>query len=77
GRGGHNRRPYDRPRQDNREQRPVQDEVGDIEKRLGGLIIRVGDKITPTLETNLNTLAGILDNDYAKHSATILKSLKA
>ncbi|KAG0091883.1 Component of the cap-binding complex (CBC) [Podila epicladia] len=77
GRGGQNRRPYDRPRQDHREQRPVQDEVGDIEKRLGGLIIRVGDKITPTLETNLNTLAGILDNDYAKHSATILKSLKA
>ncbi|KAG0349619.1 Component of the cap-binding complex (CBC) [Podila humilis] len=76
GRGGHHKRPYDR-RQDNREQRPVQDEVGDIEKRLGGLIIRVGDKITPTLETNLNTLAGILDNDYAKHSATILKSLKA
>ncbi|KAF9426538.1 Component of the cap-binding complex (CBC) [Podila epigama] len=34
-------------------------------------------QITPTLETNLNTLAGILDNDYAKHSATILKSLKA
>ncbi|KAG9067373.1 Component of the cap-binding complex (CBC) [Linnemannia hyalina] len=79
GRGGHNRRPYDRPRHDqrDREQERVQDELGDIEKRLGGLIIRVGDKITPTLETNLNTLAGILDNDYAKHSATILKSLKA
>ncbi|KAF9128208.1 Component of the cap-binding complex (CBC) [Mortierella sp. 14UC] len=80
GRGGHNRRPYDRPPrhdQRDREQERVQDELGDIEKRLGGLIIRVGDKITPTLETNLNTLAGILDNDYAKHSATILKSLKA
>ncbi|KAF8922856.1 Component of the cap-binding complex (CBC), partial [Dissophora ornata] len=79
GRGGGFRRPYDRPRHDqrDREQERVQDEVNDIEKRLGGLIIRVGDKITPTLETNLNTLAGILDNDYAKHSATILKSLKA
>ncbi|KAG0202619.1 Component of the cap-binding complex (CBC), partial [Mortierella sp. GBA30] len=79
GGGGYNRRPYDKPRHDqrDREQDRVQDEVGDIEKRLGGLIIRVGDKITPTLETNLNTLAGILDNDYAKHSATILKSLKA
>ncbi|KAF9366670.1 Component of the cap-binding complex (CBC) [Mortierella sp. NVP85] len=79
GRGGGYRRPYDRPRHENRdrEQERAQDEVNDIEKRLGGLIIRVGDKITPTLETNLNTLAGILDNDYAKHSATILKSLKA
>ncbi|KAF9932161.1 Component of the cap-binding complex (CBC) [Mortierella alpina] len=79
GGGGYNRRPYDKPRNDqrDREQDRAQDEVGDIEKRLGGLIIRVGDKITPTLETNLNTLAGILDNDYAKHSATILKSLKA
>ncbi|KAG0005208.1 Component of the cap-binding complex (CBC) [Modicella reniformis] len=77
--GGGQRRPYDRPRQEHRdrEQERAQDEVNDIEKRLGGLIIRVGDKITPTLETNLNTLAGILDNDYAKHSATILKSLKA
>ncbi|KAF9425880.1 Component of the cap-binding complex (CBC) [Entomortierella beljakovae] len=79
GRGGGYRRPYDRRGHDtrDREQDRVQDEVNDIEKRLGGLIIRVGDKITPTLETNLNTLAGILDNDYAKHSATILKSLKA
>ncbi|KAG0299447.1 Component of the cap-binding complex (CBC) [Dissophora globulifera] len=79
GRGGGYRKPYDRPRheQRDREQERAQDEVNDIEKRLGGLIIRVGDKITPTLETNLNTLAGILDNDYAKHSATILKSLKA
>ncbi|KAF9114720.1 Component of the cap-binding complex (CBC) [Mortierella sp. AM989] len=79
GRGGGYRRPYDRQRHEtrDREQDRVQDEVNDIEKRLGGLIIRVGDKITPTLETNLNTLAGILDNDYAKHSATILKSLKA
>ncbi|KAF9190188.1 Component of the cap-binding complex (CBC), partial [Haplosporangium sp. Z 767] len=77
GGGGGYRRPYDRPRHDQREQERVHDDVGDIEKRLGGLIIRVGDKITPTLETNLNTLAGILDNDYAKHSATILKSLKA
>ncbi|KAF9998965.1 Component of the cap-binding complex (CBC) [Entomortierella chlamydospora] len=79
GRGGGYRRPYDRQRHEprDREQDRAQDEVNDIEKRLGGLIIRVGDKITPTLETNLNTLAGILDNDYAKHSATILKSLKA
>ncbi|KAG0365804.1 Component of the cap-binding complex (CBC), partial [Gamsiella multidivaricata] len=79
GRGGGYRKPYDRQRHDqrDREQERAQDEVSDIEKRLGGLIIRVGDKITPTLETNLNTLAGILDNDYAKHSATILKSLKA
>lgn len=47
GRGGYNRRPYDRPRQDqrDREQERVQDELGDIEKRLGGLIIRVGDKV--------------------------------
>ncbi|KAG0223717.1 armadillo-type protein [Mortierella sp. GBAus27b] len=80
GGGGGYRRPYDRPPRHehrDREQERAQDEVNDIEKRLGGLIIRVGDKITPTLETNLNTLAGILDNDYAKHSATILKSLKA
>ncbi|KAF9207554.1 Component of the cap-binding complex (CBC) [Haplosporangium sp. Z 27] len=79
GRGGGYRRPYDRQRHEprDREQDRAQDEVNDIEKRLGGLIIRVGDKITPTLETNLNTLAGILDNDYAKHSATILKSIKA
>ncbi|KAF9903314.1 Nuclear cap-binding protein subunit 1 [Lobosporangium transversale] len=79
GGGGGYRRPYERNRHDqrDREQDRAQEEVNDIEKRLGGLIIRVGDKITPTLETNLNTLAGILDNDYAKHSATILKSLKA
>ncbi|KAG0233647.1 Component of the cap-binding complex (CBC) [Actinomortierella wolfii] len=76
--GGYNRRPYDRPRQDReRDQDRAADAIDDIEKRLGGLIIRVGDKVTPSLETNLNTLAGILDNDYAKHSATILKTLKA
>ncbi|KAF9973203.1 Component of the cap-binding complex (CBC) [Actinomortierella ambigua] len=78
GGGGYNRRPYDRPRQDReRDQDRAVDAIDDIEKRLGGLIIRVGDKVTPSLETNLNTLAGILDNDYAKHSATILKTLKA
>ncbi|KAK9767555.1 Nuclear cap-binding protein subunit 1 [Basidiobolus ranarum] len=79
-RGGHGRRPrggdyHDRKR--NRGPPPSSrlDEVEDIEKRLGSLIVRVGDKATNTLQANLEALTGILERDFSKHSEGILTTI--
>ncbi|KAJ1789682.1 hypothetical protein LPJ59_005297, partial [Coemansia sp. RSA 2399] len=63
----HQRKPYDRPNRGARGGmhgggrggagvgRP--DEASDIESRLSSLIIKVGDKNTPTLQNNLEALS--------------------
>ncbi|KAI7866860.1 armadillo-type protein [Spinellus fusiger] len=53
------------------------DEVEDIEVRLKSLIIKIGDKISPELQVNLNKMKNILDNDYSKYPETVQNTLKA
>ncbi|KAI8381201.1 armadillo-type protein [Radiomyces spectabilis] len=69
------RRPYRRPY--DREPSPQNDDVDDIEVRLKGLIVKIGDKISPELEVNLNKMKNILDNDYAKYPDTVQSTMKA
>ncbi|KAI9311540.1 armadillo-type protein [Dichotomocladium elegans] len=56
---------------------PRDDEVEDIEVRLRGLIIKIGDKISPELQVNLNKMKNILENDYSKYPDTVQNTLKA
>ncbi|KAI9279792.1 MIF4G like-domain-containing protein [Sporodiniella umbellata] len=83
GRGGnYNRRddrrnynhrgPYERP-----PERSKEDELEDIEIRLKGLIIKIGDKFTPELQVNLTKMRNILDNDYSKYPDTVQNTLAA
>ncbi|CEP08839.1 hypothetical protein [Parasitella parasitica] len=67
------RRPYDRPPPPESKD----DEMEDIEIRLKGLIIKIGDKITPDLQVNLTKMKNILDNDYSKYPTTVQDTLKA
>ncbi|KAG0747196.1 hypothetical protein G6F57_006109 [Rhizopus arrhizus] len=67
-----NRRPYDRPPESHKE-----DELEDIEIRLKGLIIKIGDKFTPELQVNLTKMKNILDNDYSKYPDTVQNTLTA
>ncbi|KAI9492847.1 armadillo-type protein [Zychaea mexicana] len=53
------------------------DEAEDIEVRLRGLIIKIGDKFSSDLRINLNKMKNILDNDYAKYPDTVKDTLKA
>ncbi|KAG2230494.1 hypothetical protein INT48_009869 [Thamnidium elegans] len=71
--GGYQRRPYDRPPPSE----PKEDEQEDIEDRLKGLIIKIGDKISGDLQTNLTKMKNILDNDYSKYPETVQDTLKA
>ncbi|KAI9346679.1 armadillo-type protein [Pilaira anomala] len=74
GGGGYNqRRPYDRPPPSE----PKEDEQEDIEDRLKGLIIKIGDKISSDLQVNLAKMKNILDNDYSKYPETVQNTLKA
>ncbi|KAL7310634.1 Nuclear cap-binding protein subunit 1 [Mucor circinelloides] len=70
---GYQRRPYDRPPPPESKD----DEMEDIEIRLKGLIIKIGDKITPDLQVNLTKMKNILDNDYSKYPTTVQDTLKA
>ncbi|KAI9022822.1 armadillo-type protein [Phycomyces nitens] len=73
--GGDDRRGY---RNNNRAPSPTKDdEVEDIEVRLKSLIIKIGDKISPELQVNLNKMKNILDNDYSKYPETVQDTLKA
>ncbi|KAJ1993323.1 Nuclear cap-binding protein subunit 1 [Coemansia umbellata] len=81
----HSRKPYDRPSRGARGgAAPVgvggrggrQDESKDIESRLSSLIIKVGDKNTPTLQNNLDALSVVLEKDYAKHESTVLRTFR-
>ncbi|KAI8083062.1 armadillo-type protein [Halteromyces radiatus] len=82
--GGYNRdyRGGNRYRDDYRKRHyrqpsPSRDEVEDIEERLKGLIIKIGDKITPDLQVNLNKMKNILDNDYEKYPDMVQETLQA
>ncbi|KAG1474057.1 hypothetical protein G6F56_000582 [Rhizopus delemar] len=66
------RSPYERPAERNKE-----DELEDIEIRLKGLIIKIGDKFTPELQVNLSKMKNILDNDYSKYPDTVQNTLTA
>ncbi|KAI8145645.1 armadillo-type protein [Fennellomyces sp. T-0311] len=84
GSGGYNDRRYNRDDRRgggyrrNRAPSPSRDdEVEDIEVRLRGLIIKIGDKISPELQVNLKKMKNILDNDYVKYPETVQDTLKA
>jgi hypothetical protein len=47
------------------------------EQRLSLLIIRVGDKMSPTLKESIEVLAKVLSDDYRIHSELILKTMRA
>ncbi|KAJ2804668.1 Nuclear cap-binding protein subunit 1 [Coemansia guatemalensis] len=79
----HHRKPYERPTRGFRGGRPSMggrggppDEAKEIESRLSSLIIKVGDKNTPTLQNNLDALSVVLEKDFTKHEATVLKTLR-
>ncbi|KAJ2509651.1 Nuclear cap-binding protein subunit 1 [Coemansia sp. RSA 2049] len=80
----HQRKPYDRPNRGprggmaggGRAVPGLQDEARDIESRLSSLIIKVGDKNTPTLQNNLDALSVVLEKDYTKHEKTVLKTFR-
>ncbi|KAI8992033.1 armadillo-type protein [Mycotypha africana] len=70
----HQRRPYDRPPPPpSREE----DDLEDIEIRLKGLIIKIGDKIKTDLQVNLKKMRNILDKDYSKYPETVTNTLTA
>ncbi|KAJ8664019.1 hypothetical protein O0I10_000297 [Lichtheimia ornata] len=78
GRSGGGGRYRDDRRGPRRRRSPARDDdVEDIEVRLRGLIIKIGDKISPELQVNLNKMKNILDNDYAKYPDTVQDTLKA
>ncbi|KAJ1733279.1 Nuclear cap-binding protein subunit 1 [Coemansia biformis] len=78
----HQRKPYERPNRGFRGGAhgggPMgqPDEGKDIESRLSSLIVKVGDKNTPTLQNNLDALSVVLEKDYAKHEATVLRTFR-
>ncbi|KAJ2887118.1 Nuclear cap-binding protein subunit 1 [Coemansia aciculifera] len=83
----HQRKPYDRPaRGGHRGGRggahaamghvgPV-DEAQEIESRLSSLIVKVGDKNTPTLQNNLEALSVVLEKDCVKHELTVMRTFR-
>ncbi|KAJ2462430.1 Nuclear cap-binding protein subunit 1 [Coemansia sp. RSA 2337] len=83
----HQRKPYDRPaRGGHRGGRggahagmvhagPV-DEAQEIESRLSSLIVKVGDKNTPTLQNNLEALSVVLEKDSVKHELTVMRTFR-
>ncbi|KAG0190907.1 Component of the cap-binding complex (CBC) [Apophysomyces sp. BC1034] len=72
----YDRRPY-RPNPNRAASPPKDEEMEDIEVRLKGLIIKIGDKISPELQVNLNKMKNILDNDYSKYPSTVQETFKA
>ncbi|KAI8994905.1 armadillo-type protein [Pilobolus umbonatus] len=72
-RSNYQRRPYERPVEIKEEE----EELEDIEIRLKGLIIKIGDKISSDLQINLTKMRNILANDYGKYPDTVQDTLKA
>lgn len=58
-----------------RKRRRVSSEPREIEDRLQSLIMRVGEKSTSSLESNLEGLAGVLDADLPSYKGNILNIL--
>ncbi|KAJ2567467.1 Nuclear cap-binding protein subunit 1, partial [Coemansia sp. RSA 1836] len=82
----HQRKPYDRPARGGHGHRggahagmghagPV-DEALEIESRLSSLIVKVGDKNTPTLQNNLEALSIVLEKDCVKHELTVMRTFR-
>lgn len=72
------RRPYEDDDDDDfrlRKRRRVSSEPKEIEDRLESLIMRVGEKSTSSLESNLEGLAGVLDADLPSYKGNILSIL--
>ncbi|GBM42858.1 Nuclear cap-binding protein subunit 1 [Araneus ventricosus] len=72
------RRNYDDDDEDNypsRKRRRFSAEPKEIEDRLESLIVRVGDKSTSSLESNLEGLAGVLEADLPSYKAKIMRIL--
>lgn len=55
-----------------RKRRRISSEPKEIEDRLESLIMRVGEKSTSSLESNLEGLAGVLDADLPSYKGNIL-----
>ncbi|KAI8333346.1 armadillo-type protein [Chlamydoabsidia padenii] len=76
--GGGNRYRDDYRKRNYRQPSPGRDdELEDIQERLKGLIIKIGDKITPDLKVNLNKMKNILDNDFEKYPTMVQETLEA
>lgn len=58
-----------------RKRRRVVSEQAEIEDRLESLIIRVGDKTSSSLESNLEGLASVLEADLNTYKSKILRIL--
>ncbi|XP_064474284.1 nuclear cap-binding protein subunit 1-like [Ornithodoros turicata] len=58
-----------------RKRRRVSSEPKEIEDRLESLIMRVGEKSTSSLESNLEGLSGVLDADLPSYKGNILSIL--
>lgn len=71
------RRPYEDDDEDThaRKRRRLSAEPKEIEDRLESLIMRVGDKSTSSLESNLEGLAGVLEADLPSYKAKIMRIL--
>ncbi|EEC14306.1 cap binding protein, putative [Ixodes scapularis] len=69
------RRPYEDDDDDGKRRRRVSSEPKEIEDRLESLIMRVGEKSTSSLESNLEGLAGVLDADLPSYKGNILSIL--
>ncbi|KAJ2508602.1 Nuclear cap-binding protein subunit 1 [Coemansia sp. RSA 2052] len=52
------------------------DEALEIESRLSSLIVKVGDKNTPTLQNNLEALSIVLEKDCVKHELTVMRTFR-
>ncbi|CAO3608326.1 unnamed protein product [Cunninghamella blakesleeana] len=76
-RGGGNRYRDDYRKRNYRHSSPRDDEMEDIQERLKGLIIKIGDKITSDLQVNLNKMKNILDSDFDKYPDMIQETLLA
>ncbi|KAJ2030013.1 Nuclear cap-binding protein subunit 1 [Coemansia sp. S610] len=86
----HQRKPYDRPARGGHRgghggrggahagMGPVGpiDEAQEIESRLSSLIVKVGDKNTPTLQNNLEALSVVLEKDCVKHELTVMRTFR-
>ncbi|KFM79485.1 Nuclear cap-binding protein subunit 1, partial [Stegodyphus mimosarum] len=58
-----------------RKRRRLSAEPKEIEDRLESLIMRVGDKSTSSLESNLEGLAGVLEADLPTYKTKIMRIL--
>ncbi|ORX59900.1 ARM repeat-containing protein [Piromyces finnis] len=69
-RGRYRKRPYRHDRRDDSKQETVT-------QRLQRLILKIGDKINSNLQSDLESLAKVLNDEYNSHKDVILNTLKA